>query len=126
MKKYTSKDILFLCSTVSFLGISYWLCRYFFFDLHGMKEWPNLLAIVALVILLAAFFTKKFRLSVMVSLGYPAGFSIGLLLHRGSVDPGGGATDNLWIIWAVGLLIWILAGIVMEMLTAQKQKSGKT
>ena len=126
MKKYTSKDILFLCGTVSFLGISYWLCRYFFFDLHGMKEWPNLLAIAALVILLAAFFTKKFRLSVMVSLGYPASFGIGLLLHRSDVDPGGGATDNLWIIWAVSLLIWILAGIVMEMLAARKKQSDKT
>lgn len=91
-----------------------------------MKEWPNLLAIAALIILLTASFTKKFRLSVMVSLGYPAGFGIGLLLHRGDVDPGGGATDNLWIIWTVSLLSWALAGIVMEMLAARKKQLDKT
>ncbi len=37
---------------IGLLGISYWLCRYTFFDMHGMKQWPNLLAIVGLAIII--------------------------------------------------------------------------
>ena len=41
-------------SMVSFLGISYLLCRFAFYGMHGMKQWPNLLAIVGLIIIVVA------------------------------------------------------------------------
>ena len=84
---------------VSYIGI-----RYLLFDLHGMKQWPLVLGILSLIVLAAAYLARAGWVLLGAGAGYPCGFLIGWLLCSESVDPGGGRTSNLWIIWTASLL----------------------
>ena len=96
------------------LLLSFVLCRYAFFHLHGMKEWPVDLLIAGLVVLLLSLFAKKKYVPWFTSIGYLLGFWLGIIFHSEGFDPGGGRTDNLWIIWTAVLFLCILAGILYE------------
>lgn len=98
------------------LLLGFILCRYAFFDLHGMKEWPVNLLIAGIVALLISLVVKKQYMPWFISIGYSAGFWLGVLFHTEGYDPGGGKTDNLWGIWAVVFLVCILAGAVFEII----------
>lgn len=90
------------------------LCRYVFFGLHGMTEWPLVLLQLGLVVLLVSLLARKQYAPWFISVGYFLGFWIGVLLHTHGFDPGGGKTDNLWGIWTVVFVICILAGFLFE------------
>jgi len=110
-----NKKVLFahlICLGILLLGFV--LCRYVFFDLHGMKEWPVDLFIAGLVALLVSLFARKQYVPWFTAGGYVFGFLLGVLFHAEGTDPGGGKTDNLWIIWTVVLAVCILAGILCE------------
>lgn len=92
------------------LAGSFLLCRFPLFALHGMKQWPGVLAGLGCLALLAAMVLKGRRLAVAAGLGYLAGFGAALLFHRQGLDPGGGRTDNFWIIWTVFYLLCLAAG----------------
>lgn len=90
------------------------LCRYAFFDLHGMKEWPVDLFIVGIVALLISLLARKQYAPWFTSLGYLLGFLLGVILHTEGTDPGGGKTDNLWSIWMFAFIGCIVAGFLFE------------
>ena len=110
-----NKKVL-LVHLISFgiLVLGFVLCRYVFFDLHGMKEWPVDLFIVGLAALLASLLARKQVAPWFIAIGYSMGFCLGVLFHTEGTDPGGGKTDNLWIIWIVVFVVCILAGILYE------------
>jgi len=110
-----NKKVL-LAHLISFgiLVLGFVLCRYVFFDLHGMKEWPVDLFIVGLAVLLISLLARKQYVPWFTAIGYVLGFWAGVLFHTEGTDPGGGKTDNLWIIWIVVFLVCILAGILYE------------
>ena len=87
------------------LLLGFLLCRYAFFRLHGMKEWPMDLFIVGILALLISLFTRKQYAPWFTSVGYFLGFLAGALFHVEGTDPGGGKTDNLWIIWSHIIII---------------------
>lgn len=110
-----NKKVLFahlICLGILLIGFV--LCRYVFFDLHGMKEWPIDLFIAGLAALLVSLFARKQYVPWFTAGGYVLGFLLGVLFHTEGTDPGGGKTDNLWIIWTVVLAVCILAGILYE------------
>ena len=96
------------------LLLGFLLCRYAFFDLLGMKEWPVDLFVAGILALLISLFARKQYAPWFTSVGYFLGFLAGALFHREGTDPGGGKTDNLWIIWIVVFVVCILAGILYE------------
>ena len=96
------------------LLIGFVLCRYVFFDLHGMKEWPVDLFIAGLVALLVSLFARKQYVPWFTAGGYVFGFLLGVLFHTEGTDPGGGKTDNLWSIWMLVFLGCIMAGFLFE------------
>ena len=104
--KNKSQNLLWVLVLVG----SFLLCRFGLFSLHGMKQWPVLLAVVGLLVLLAAMALHCRRLTVAASLGYLFGFGVALLFHREGTDPGGGRTDSLWLIWTAFYLFCMLAG----------------
>ena len=120
MKKYKRKDWCLMGGAFLLLGLSYWLCRYVLFDLHGMKQWPDILALLSFVVLQVSFFMKKLRLMVAAPLGYIGGFGIALLFRSYGADAGGGRTSDFWLIWAVILLFCILAGVAAEIFAKKK------
>ena len=113
MKSSKSKKVwiiaLLLC-----LGVSYLLCRFVFFDIHGMKDWPGLLAVVSLIVLLTAIAFKLRWTSAAAAFGYIFGFILGAIFNTDGLDPGGGRTNNFWIIWAAGMLFCIVAGLAAD------------
>jgi len=85
-------------SMIGLLGISYWLCRYTFFEMHGMKQWPNLLAILSIAILVIATIFGNRIISATTVIGYMGGFILAMTFNTDGIDPGGGRTNNAWII----------------------------
>jgi len=110
-----NKKVL-LAHLISFgiLLLGFVLCRYAFFGLHGMKEWPVDLFIVGMAALFISLFARKQYVPWFTASGYVLGFCLGVLFHAEGTDPGGGKTDNLWLIWTVVFLGCILAGILCE------------
>jgi len=92
------------------------LCRYVFFGLHGMDEWPLVLLQLGLVALLVSLLARKQYAPWFTSVGYFFGFWVGVLFHTHGFDPGGGKTDNLWGIWTVAFVICIFAGFLFEVI----------
>lgn len=88
-----------------------------------MGEWPVDLAIVGFIILLISSFRKKRAVAVMTVVGYIGGFVLGVIFNFDSVDPGGGTTNNLWVIWTVAYFISIvIGGIADAILKVQKKR----
>lgn len=107
----------FLFTHVASFGIlvfGFVLCRFVFFELHGMKEWPVDLFVAGLVVLFISLLGKKQIVPWFTAGGYLLGFLAGIIFHREGFDPGGGRTDNLWQIWTIIFVVCILAGIVFE------------
>ena len=103
------------------LVLSYLLCRFVFLDIHGIKQWPDFLACLGGIILIFTGVIKLKYTPVMVSLGYIVGFVFGEIFHTESIDPGAGATDNLWSIWTISYFIIIFIGLIVDF--ARKRKS---
>ncbi|MBS5956663.1 MAG: hypothetical protein KIC73_07095 [Clostridiales bacterium] len=81
-------------ATSLLLYLVYFLCRYMFIHLHGMKEWPfDLLVFGLIIITVAAFFNAR-RVMVLTVVGYIGGFAMGIMFGVDGVDPGGGKTNN--------------------------------
>lgn len=119
MKK---RDWLWMLGAVLCFAAAYLLCRFAFFSLHGMKQWPNILAAIGLAILLIALFFKKRITAVATILGYLGGFALGILLQSSGLDQGGGATNNLWIIWTVAFLICTAIGVIADIVVAARRR----
>lgn len=124
MKSALSKKVILIIGLLLCLGVSYLLCRFVFFDIHGMKDWPDLLACVSLVVLLAAIALKLRWTSAAAVFGYIFGFVLGVVFNTDGLDPGGGRINNFWIIWTLGMLFCIVAGLVADI--AIKLKHANT
>ena len=107
---------LLLTHGISFgiLLIGFLFCRFAFFELHGMREWPFDLWIAGVVVILVSLIAKKQLVPWFTSVGYLVGFLTGVIFHTEGFDPGGGRTDNLWQIWTIVFAVCILAGVIFE------------
>ena len=106
--------ILWGIGSVACLGISYWLCRFVFYEMHRMKQWSNVLAIVGLIIIIIASVYEKRKLSVATVIGYIGGFALAMVFRTEGLDPGGGSTNNAWIIWGCVFILAVIAGLYMD------------
>ena len=102
------------------LLVDFLACRYLFFNFHGMKQWPTVLFGLGIAVLTGSFLLKGKYLPMISANGYLAGFVAGLVFRTNGVDPGGGRTNNMWLIW---LLVWLgfaLIGGTMELFRGKK------
>ena len=81
------------------------ICRYVFFNLHGMEEWPVDLLIAGLVVQLLSLLARRQYAPWFCAVGYSLGFWLGVIFYKKGFDPGGGRTDNLWQIWTIVFLV---------------------
>jgi len=112
--KEKNKKLLVRIAPFGILLFGFVLCRFVFFGLHGMKEWPLDLFLAGLIVLTLSLITKKRIIAWFTSIGYLVGFFAGVLFHTEGFDPGGGRTDNLWQIWTVTFIVCIVAGAIAE------------
>ncbi|MCD8117709.1 MAG: hypothetical protein LUE21_11505 [Oscillospiraceae bacterium] len=103
--------------SVGILFLSFVLCRFAFFDLHRMKDWPVVLLIAGGAILgVSALFRSRY-LPLFAALGYPLSFAAGVIFQYDYAGPAGGMTLNsIWIIWTAVYALVLCIGAVMEMI----------
>ena len=116
------KSLILHLASLGILCAGYVLTRYVFFDLHGMKQWPLVLFVCGIVIICISFIAKAKQVPIFTALSYIAGFAAGAIFQTDGLDPGGGRTNNLWIIWTVVFVCFTLASILINLLAAKKKK----
>ena len=118
MKKYG----ISLLSAVILL-LSFFCCRFVFFESHGMKSWPCVLLAAGILIIGISALFQCVRIPLFVSLGYPLSFAAGFIFQYDYADPTGSMTLNsMWIIWTRVYLLLVCAGIAAEVI-ARKRSS---
>ena len=126
MKQVDFKNnILWPISMVGVFGISYFLCRFAFYGLHGMKQWPNFLAIVGLIIIVTASLLGNRIISISTIVGYMGGFILAMIFHTHGLDQGGGGTNNAWKIWGGVFISSILIGLILNYIFKYRRKAYK-
>jgi hypothetical protein len=102
--------------TSAALSVCFLLCRFAFLEWHGMKQWPLVLFIFGLAVVLIAALTRSGKVMVGTVVGYMAGFILAMLFSTDGVDPGGGSTNNGWIIWAAAYLAILAASVAWQVI----------
>lgn len=98
------------------LVVSYVLIRFVLF-IHGMKQWPFVLLIFGVIIIGICFLRNRRLLPVFTVIGYDIGLVAGLLFNS---DYGRGL-NNMWIIWSITMVAFIVVGIVSEIAKAKNE-----
>lgn len=112
--------ILFKISLFAILLASYLLIRFVFFNIHGMKDFPSLLAFITGSILLLLVLMNKKILSLFTVFGYLFGFIIAMIFNSDTYDQGGGILNNSWIIWIIVFFFSVVIGWFIEVITTIK------
>ena len=114
------KNLFFCIGIIAAFCVSYLLCRFTFFDLHGMKQWPLIMGIVGLFVGVVASVFKKRTLALSSVLGYISGFVFAMLFNTDGTDVGGGRTNNAWILWIITFIAFIVIGTTLEIIVKRK------
>jgi hypothetical protein len=123
MKKDPVKNrIVWTIAALAALCVCYLLSRYTFFELHGMKQWPLVLFVTGLIVIIVAAFIHGHKLMVCTVVGYIGGFALGMFFNTDGVDYGGGSINNAWWIWTVSFIVFILIGVVFEIVSRHIKK----
>ena len=122
MKNIKRLITAFLSAALLLAG--YVLTRYVLFHLHGMKQWPMTLLVIGGLVTGVAWILKARLIPLTVSAAYTISFFIGALLQTNSIDAGGTATNNLWIIWTGVYLISILIAFIAELIVRFGSKNS--
>jgi len=107
------------------LCIAYLLCGHVFLSLHGMGQWPIVLFVFGLIMIVSAAIFDGRRLMVCTVLGYLIGFALGMGLHWDTYHPERGPgvyTNNNWLIWTLVFLLFIGVGIVWEIVRCKRSR----
>lgn len=115
MKIKNKNRIIWAVGTFTALCICFLLCRYSFFGLHGMKQFPVIVLIIGLIVLSVVAIFDGRKVMICTVAGYIGGFAKGMLFNTDGVDSGGGRTNNAWQIWLVSFIVIVIAGIIWEL-----------
>lgn len=115
-KKTIVVHLVSLCA----LCIEFILYRYVFFEIHGMYDWPFTLFLFGSIIIGISFFTKTKLVSIFTSIAYIVGFIAGVIFQTNGIDPGGGKTNSLWIIWTTVFVCAIISSVINEIIIIVK------
>ena len=108
------KKIIIHLLSLGVLCSGFVLCRYVFFDIHGMKQWPVILFAIGIIAVAISFILEGKTTPVCTAFSYIAGFVVGVMFQTDGTDAGGTTTNNLWIIWTVVFICLILAGVIHD------------
>ncbi len=86
-----------------------------------MKQWPTILLLVGLVVLVLAWFGRAALMAYAVSVGYLGGYLIGRAFGTEGTDPGGGRTSTDWLVWGAGFLVILVAAAIASAVLARRR-----
>lgn len=122
---WKSRKFTWSLAMLGLTGLSFLLSRYVFFGLHGMKQWPEVMALAAAAVVILAGIRGDRLLSAGAVAGYLGGFILAMIFNRDGVDQGGGTTNNAWFIWTTVFLIAITAGAVGELIKRKGSRDNQ-
>ena len=104
------------------LVLSFLVCRIFLFDWIASYDMHHLMALIAAA-LTVVFVLSDRRLCSRVSvLAYPVSYVLAHLFHSEGVDPGGGRTDNAWLLWIFSYISLVILAWIIEKLFHVKHR----
>ena len=114
------KNLLFSTFLLVFVFL---LCRFTFFETHGMKQFPFILFLFGLGMLFISTLCN-FQIVFMLSApGYIISFVPAIIFGEKYADPTGAMIlNNTWIIWTGAYISIILIGIVAEVLRRYRRR----
>jgi len=118
---FTKKNILTHLLSMCVLCIGFVLCRYVFFEMHGMKQLPVLLFGIGMFLVAISFFLKGNVTPICTSFAYIVGFVVGVIFETDGIDASGATTNNLWIIWTVVFICCTVVGVISERIFSAKK-----
>lgn len=118
----TKKNAVIYIVSLLILCIGFILCRYVFFEMHGMRDWPLVLFAFSFIVVGFSFLFKARLVPIFTSIAYIAGFIAGVVFQTNGSDYGGGSTNNLWLIWTAVLLVIIAAAALGEWAVKKRKK----
>lgn len=119
----SKKNIIIHLLSLCVLCLGFVLCRYVFFDIHGMKQLPVLLLGVGIVSVVISFFIEGKTTPFCTAFAYIISFVAGVIFQTDDIDVGGATTNNLWLIWAVVFVGLTLVGIISEKIVGSAKKT---
>ena len=108
------KNVMIHLLALGLLCIGFVLCRYVFFDIHGMKQWPVILFGIGIIAMVISFILNGKIAPICIAFSYIAGFVVGIIFQTDGIDSGGARTNNLWIIWTEVFICLTLIGIIYD------------
>ena len=108
------KNVMIHLLALGLLCIGFVLCRYVFFDIHGMKQWPAILFGIGIIAVVISFILDGKTTPICIAFSYIVGFVVGIIFQTDGIDSGGARTNNLWIIWTVVFICLTLIGIIYD------------
>ena len=105
------------------LCIGFVLCRYVFFDMHGMKQWPVILFAIGIIAVAISFTLEGKIVPICTAFSYIAGFVAGVIFQTDGTVSGGTTTNNLWIIWTMVFICFTLVGVISDKFLSPPKKT---
>ena len=93
--------------------------------IHGRSDAPIIVAIGGVIALLISYAFQLKLLTSIATFGYIFTLMLGVLFDTNSIDPSGGATNNLWQIWLISYLIFIGIGLVANIVMNRRKNKSK-
>ena len=106
--------------SLGILTISFVVIRFPLFHLHGMKQWPFILVILCLAVVLISFMLKTKITSIACCISYIIGFFFAYIFQTDGTDIGGSKTNNLWIIWTVIIIMTVAVSGIIDCIMSRK------
>ena len=122
MRKRTWRSTAFCLLMAVGLVLSFHLCRYTLLDLHFMKEWPELMYKVGIVLMAAAVIGNAPYTCLGIGPGYLAAFFIGYIFQFDY----GMSNNSHWWLWTLAWLAFIVIGFIADCIYSNREKRGFT
>ena len=106
--------------SVGILAIGFSMIRFPLFQLHGMKQWPFILMLLCLAVIIISFILKTKITSLACSVSYIIAFFFAYIFQTDGIDASGGKTNNLWIIWTIIVIMTVVMFGIMEYIMSRK------
>lgn len=94
--------------------INYICARFIFFNIHGMKDMPNTMALISAALVAFFILSDKIFASIAACIGNTIGFILGYLFNTTTVDYITGNTNNYWLIWIISYAIIVVIGLIID------------